>query len=137
LAAGSVSVTGNATLRPTVNNLSLTNNLAIGDGIRLTVDTPTNLFTLGGVISGNGGIIKTGSGTLSLSGNNTYGGGTAINGGIVAVSNLADGGSASNLGQSSNAAGNLIIDGGILQYVGSGSLSDRLFTVGAAGAIIE
>ncbi|MDD4872345.1 MAG: autotransporter-associated beta strand repeat-containing protein, partial [Kiritimatiellae bacterium] len=39
--------------------------------------------TLSGVISGTGAIVKANSGTLILSGNNTYSGGTTINGGIL------------------------------------------------------
>lgn len=39
--------------------------------------------TLGGVLSGTGSINKSGAGTLTLSGNNPYSGGTTVSGGIL------------------------------------------------------
>jgi fibronectin-binding autotransporter adhesin len=43
--------------------------------------------TYAGIISGIGSVVKEGSGTFTLSGANTYFGGTAINGGTLAISN--------------------------------------------------
>ena len=48
------------------------------------------------------------------------------------------GGVNSGIGDSPNAAANLILNGGTLRYTGSGATSDRLFTLGAgatAGAL--
>jgi fibronectin-binding autotransporter adhesin len=46
--------------------------------------------TLSGTISGNGGsVVKVGSGTLGLSGANTYTGGTTVAGGTLAVNNTS------------------------------------------------
>lgn len=42
-------------------------------------------ITLGGVLSGSGGLTKSGGGTLTLNGANTYGGATAINEGTLAL----------------------------------------------------
>ncbi|MEY4484519.1 MAG: hypothetical protein RL693_1971 [Verrucomicrobiota bacterium] len=45
----------------------------------------TNTNTIGAVITGSGGLTKTGSGTLILSGANTYGGTTIVSGGNLQV----------------------------------------------------
>lgn len=79
---------------------------------------------------------KTTSGTVTLSGLNTYDGPTTISGGTLSASMLADGGSSSNIG-ASTASGNLLLDGGVLQYTGSGHSTDRLFTLTENGGGIE
>jgi len=83
-------------------------------------------------------IVKTGAGALTLSGSgNTYSGGTTIKGGTLSISTLANGGTLSSIGLSSNAAANLVFDGGTLQYTGGAIATDRGFTVTQNGATIE
>jgi autotransporter-associated beta strand protein len=77
--------------------------------------------TLSGIISGPDAWTKTGSGTLILSGTNTYGGGTNLNGGILAVS------SDTNLG-----TGPLSFDGGTLEAL-SGIVSSKPITLNIGG----
>lgn len=81
-----------------------TRTVGVSDGLS-TVDA-----RLSGVLS-NGGLIKTGVGTLELSGANTYTGPTQINAGALKLS------SSSALG-----IGNLVINGGVL-LLGSGDFN--------------
>ncbi len=66
--------------------------------------------SFGGAISGTGSVRQEGSGTLTLSGNNSYTGGTTVNGGTVRVASDA------NLG---NASGDLLLNNGTLQTTAS------------------
>lgn len=105
--------------------------------------TNTNNNTLSAQLTDNGsGVLsmtKSGIGIWVLANaSNTYTGKTTINGGVLSVTDLADGGVASSIGASSAAASNLVIgNGSTLRYVGSGASSNRLFTLAPGVAFIE
>jgi autotransporter-associated beta strand protein len=89
-AGGGYDIRGNAFT--VTNNIEATNTAGantIENNITLaTVDQSVNVavsLTLSGVLSGAVGLVKTGAGTLLLSGpfSNTYGGTTTVNGGLV------------------------------------------------------
>lgn len=63
--------------------IALTNNAVTPAAIVLTVGNNGLGTTYSGVLSGSGGLIKTGVGVLKLSGANTYSGNTEIGGGSV------------------------------------------------------
>ncbi|HEY1376102.1 MAG TPA: autotransporter-associated beta strand repeat-containing protein, partial [Gemmataceae bacterium] len=100
----------------------------------------TGDLTISATIADNGtgtALTKLGGGKLILSGNNIYTGGTHLNGGVVEVATLANGGVAGPLGASTNAAGNLQFNGGTLRYTGPTTTIDRQFTINYGGATIE
>lgn len=97
----------------------------------------SNAYAYSNTISGAGSVVKKGSGALSLSGNNSYSGVTTVNGGTLSIGSIANGGSASSIGQSSSSAANLVLDGGSLQYTGAGQSSNRLFSIGTNNGTID
>ena len=84
-------------------------------------------MTIGGTISGSGGLTKSGAGLLGLTGANSYTSDTTMNGGTLSV--VSD----PSLGASSGA---LIFNGGTLQNTGSFS-SARSVVLGTGGGTLQ
>ncbi len=117
---------GGAIVSPNARGVTLT---ATGN-----IDTNSNSMSIAGVIAGSGGLTKSGDGALTLTGVNTYSGTTTISAGTLSTGttgSLANGGAASAIGQNTNVAGNLILNGGTLQYANTGiaQSTDRLFSI--------
>jgi autotransporter-associated beta strand protein len=97
--------------------------------------------TFAKVISGAGGIVKSGANTLTLTGANSYSGGTAVNGGTLVVSAPgALGGGAVTVASGSTLAGDGTI-GGPVNLASGGTLSGSVIVGGpvsvAAGALLS
>ena len=85
-------------------------------------------LTLGGTISGVGGLTKSGAGTLTLTGTNTYQGNTTITAGALAVSTDA------NLGAATGILN--LRTGGALQFLANFT-SNRNVTIGPGNAVFD
>ena len=96
-------------------------------------------FTGTGKITGSTGLLKEGTSTLAIlnTGGNGYTGPTTIAGGILIVTNLANGGSPSAIGASSANATNLVLAGGTLSYSGTAVSVNRGYEVQATNSTID
>ena len=121
LNGGSVGTTTN-----TVSNANFSHNLTLaGNG---GVDVALNPVTWSGVISGTGQFIKSGTGQLQLTANNTYSGGTLVNGGTLWV--------AADAPLGATTGGVTLANGGALRSSATFATA-RGFTLGAGGGTIS
>ncbi|QQE12265.1 autotransporter-associated beta strand repeat-containing protein [Planctomycetota bacterium] len=146
LGSGTLTVSGISELSASINNVTLGNTVILDDDLIVIGD---NDLTLDDVVSGTGTLIKEGSGTLTLSGVNTYSGSTKMSSGGITVSNdsaLGDGtltvSGASELsaGISSVTLANAIILDNNLTITGNNDLILTNFTADAisgTGALIK
>ncbi len=130
-AATDLTFGGNSTLQfmqtPTSGALNGNRQIVINPGVKATIDTQSYNPSINGQISGStGSLTKIGTGTLTLSGNDTYGGGTTINAGTLTLGNT------SALGSST---GSLTLSGGTVNPNGTRgatlNLNGNSATVGA------
>jgi autotransporter-associated beta strand protein len=102
--------------------------------------TAATATSVTGTDSSAGGLNKTGLGTLTLSGLNTFTGPMTVEQGTLSIPTIANGGSAnpSPIGASTSDSANLVLGGGgKLLYTGAVATTDRGFTLAAGGGAIE
>jgi autotransporter-associated beta strand protein len=124
-------------LKGTSNTISAPVALSMNGQVNTAASTSLNMS---GAISGSGfSLTKVGAGTLVLSGGaNSYTGATIIEEGILSVSNLANAGANSDLGNYPTAgAAGIVIKGGTLKYTGGtmGTAIDRGITLTASSTV--
>ncbi|MDF9827758.1 autotransporter-associated beta strand protein [Ereboglobus sp. PH5-10] len=109
LGAGALNVTGDAILsNTTAASVALSNTIVLATGKTLSLEnTATTALALGGLVTGDGALAKTGAGALRVTGSNDYAGGTQITSGSLVAQNAAALGSGS---VTIGATGNLALD---------------------------
>jgi len=133
-----VTIAGNVTAPMAATSSNVTNVLAL-DGT-----APGNLIS--GVISDPTGaailaplrLTKSNTSTWTLTNAaNTYTGTTTVSGGTLQISTLNNGGPGNNssIGASTNAAANLVLNGGTLRYTGGVVSTDRLFSLQVSSSL--
>ncbi|MFO0938199.1 MAG: autotransporter-associated beta strand repeat-containing protein [Gemmataceae bacterium] len=122
---GTLATPGSGTNTATINT---------GAGQTFTVNQ-TAAGSFDGVIGGTGNFAlgSSSTNTLTLNGSNTYTGTTTLSGGTLSISNLQNGGVASNIGTNSS----IILDGGNLLYTGASQSTDRVLTLTNNGGTIN
>jgi fibronectin-binding autotransporter adhesin len=104
-------------------------------GTTPTIEVKANTTQFNNIVAGSAGLSKTGVGTLTLNGTNTYTGVTRISAGTLVATTLANGGSNSSIGAATNAASNLILNAGTLQYTGPAVSTNRLFSLQTSSSL--
>jgi autotransporter-associated beta strand protein len=119
---------GGGTLGATVPWSTSVNVTLTGNGGNAAVDTTGGSITLNGVLSGAGGLVKAGSGTLSLNNANGYSGDTSVSAGTLVIG----GGGELNNGAYS---GNIAIGSGAVFNYNSSALQDLSGVISGSGAL--
>lgn len=126
LGSGQVTVSSNSLLQPS-STMSFTNAIAIGSGAALTIATPAGTtLSQSGILSGTGGLTKSGAGSLLLSQAETYSGTTLVSSGTLSL------GSSGTLASSTNVT---VSNGGTLLLGGSNQLSQTASLTLSAGTV--
>lgn len=131
-AIGSGKITFNGGTLAVTNTMTLNNALEVNTNSAGVNILEGNTLSLLGTVTGSNQLRKEGLGILRLGNTNDFTGATTLTSGTVEVDSIGNGGEASGIGASSNAAENLVFDGGALRFTGQGSIvSDRAFVINA------
>jgi autotransporter-associated beta strand protein len=106
----------------------------------ITINNSTKDYTFsgGGYISGLTGLVKKGTGLLTLGSNNDYTGATVINNGTLSVNFLTNAGNGSSIGSGTSLVLGDVTNGATLRYISGGTVTtDRAVTLNAGGGTIE
>jgi autotransporter-associated beta strand protein len=130
--APTVSIVGSsATATANLAGITLTASSLFGGNGDLQIDSPIGGATFG--------MTKIGTGTAFLNGANTFTGGIAVTQGRLSIATVANGGTASPLGQSTSAPANLAFnDGTAFEFTGTTASTDRgmTFTGGSTAVTV-
>jgi fibronectin-binding autotransporter adhesin len=148
--SGTASLTVNAPGILQVNGFTVATGVLSGNGIIENAAATSGTLAVGGgngssansvlfrdgVGGGTFSLTKIGTGTMTNSNAaSTYTGATTVSAGLLSIASIANGGSPSPIGASSNAAGNLVLGvNATLEYTGSSTATDRSFTLAGNSA---
>ncbi|MBL0182567.1 MAG: autotransporter-associated beta strand repeat-containing protein [Chitinophagaceae bacterium] len=140
ISSGAVIISGGTldigTFTDNVGTVTLTSGIIAGtSGVLTGTSYAMQSGSVSAILAGAVNLTKTTAGTVTMSGANTYTGVTTITTGILSVSTIGNGGVAGNLGAATNAVGNLVLNGGTLQYTGATASTNRNYTLGATSTI--
>ena len=126
---GLVTLAAATRINSDAGTLTLSNTGTIAGAYNLAVGGVGNT-TINSILGiGSGTLTQDGTGVLTLTGVNTYTGVTTFTDGVLSVATIGNGAVSGNLGKATNAAANLVFNGGTLRYTGASAPTDRNFTI--------
>lgn len=135
--SGTINLADNATINAAAGTLTLSGAVVSDAGHKLTVAGAGNVTANGTIATGSGGVQMDGTGTLTLSGNNSFRGGLDINSGTVtlgAANRINDNVAVNISGGTFNLASNNETVGSLAGTGGTVTLGSANFTAGGDNA---